>query len=637
VPDVFCPECALRGALAAGNQAGEGTLLRWFRQLTARKHNDKRSPASAQSDWRHSADMPAATPTPGQVIGDYEILDRIGGNMGLVYKARHILLDKVVVLKLVPAEWIADSARLARFQREMRAMGQLEHPNLVTAADARSVGDWHLVAMELIDGWDLQQLVRLRGPLPVNAACEVARQAAQGLQYAHEHGLIHRDIKPSNLMLTRAGIIKVIDMGLALIRDDSTAQLTQSGFVLGTMSYCAPEQFRDASHVDIRADIYSLGCTLYHLLTGKAPYWQKKTFPEIVEAHLHDPFPSLREARPDAPAELEALLARMTAKDRDARFATPREVVEALEPSVQGADLVRLVPATAPQNPVRRTATSKLRSSPERQRATTREERPKARWLRVAALLALLGTIAGVAFLSTNRPTHNSAAAATNAVASTPHSVVPASDLVVVLMDTTAPHGIYDEDNQRTGRSNAKELYELLQREIKDIPPENIDEQSVGLNWDRRNRVRLQRPHLVVIHRSIFYHPVAAALNFPYPDRNPPMTDEEFREFEQRYKILGDDKLREFLGDIGSSEPRTRFLVYSRGTDTNWLSPEFQVKWTKEVEDQYPALKGRVKTMLIDREMIDGKMTAPSFRNPKTREDFLKRVREILGIRAKHD
>src|SRR5687767_15784423 len=155
--------------------------------------------------------------------------------------------------------------------------------------------------MELIDGTDLQRLVEIHGPLPVAAACEAARQAALALQYAHEHGLIHRDIKPSNLMLTHAGTIKVIDMGIALIREESTAQLTQTGLVLGTMRYCAPEQFRDASRVDIRADIYSLGCTLYHLLAGKPPYSERKTFAEVVQAHLHESFPTLAEARPDAP------------------------------------------------------------------------------------------------------------------------------------------------------------------------------------------------------------------------------------------------------------------------------------------------------------------------------------------------
>src|SRR5207248_3410405 len=181
------------------------------------------------------------------------------------FRARHQLLNKVVALKLLPAEWIADPVRRARFLREMQAMGQLEHPNLVTASDARSVGQWLLVAMEWIDGYDLQRLIRDLGPLRIADACEAARQAAQGLQRAHEHGLVHRDIKPSNLMLTRTGIIKVIDMGLALARGDSAAHVTEHGLVLGTMSYCAPEQIQNASQVDIRADIYSLGCTLYHL------------------------------------------------------------------------------------------------------------------------------------------------------------------------------------------------------------------------------------------------------------------------------------------------------------------------------------------------------------------------------------
>jgi hypothetical protein len=167
----------------------------------------------------------------------------------------------------------------------------------------------------------------------------------------------------------------------------------------------------------------------------------------------------------------------------------------------------------------------------------------------------------------------------------------------------------------------------LIQREIPEIPPENIDEQSAGLNWNRRNRVRLQQPDLVVIHRSIFYHPVAAALGFRYPDEL--TTLEELKQFEQTYQILGDDKLREFMGDIASSVPRTKFLVYSRGTDTNWLSEQFRVKWTKELEALYPALKGRVSTMLID----GG--NKGTFRNLKTRDELLQKVRKILGLPEK--
>lgn len=353
VPDVFCPACALRGALAVesrapigpGAEQERGWCVGWLRRLYARIRGGRSQEinlASTENNGQSTAVIRVA-PEPGDVIEDYEILEKIGGNMGLVFKARHRLLDKVVALKLLPADWIAEPARLARFQREMRVMGQLEHPNLVTAADARSVGDWHLVAMEWIDGVDLLELVRMQGSLPVAAGCEVARQAALGLQYAHQHNLIHRDIKPSNLMLSRAGTVKVIDLGLALTREDRV-QLTERGLVLGTMSYCAPEQFQDASKVDIRADIYSLGCTLYQLLTGKAPYWQRKTFAEVVQAHLHEAFPGLAEARANIPAGLERVLARMTAKDPGARFNTPREVAEALEPFAQGADLKPLLP-----------------------------------------------------------------------------------------------------------------------------------------------------------------------------------------------------------------------------------------------------------------------------------------------------
>ena len=413
VPDIFCPACALRralavgGALALSSQRGGRTgqwmrLTNWLGRLRIRKQADPSQQiavASAVDNERRCPPMVA--PVQGDVIGDYEILEKIGGNMGLVFRARHRLLEKVVALKLLPADWISDPARMARFQREMRIMGQLEHPNLVTAADARSVDCWHLVAMEWIEGVDLQRLVRTEGPLPVAVSCEAARQAAVGLQYAHQHGLIHRDIKPSNLMLTRTGTIKVIDMGLALTKEDSAMQLTQTGLVLGTVTYCAPEQFRDASRVDIRADIYSLGCTLYHLLTGKAPYCERKAFAEVVQAHLNEPFPTLAAVRPDAPAGLETVLARMTAKDPASRFATPSAVAEALEPFAQGADLAPLVPASVPQSPPPRPAGAKATPAPNQRHSASNEQQPKAHWSRRAALVTLPAA-AGAVFLYLN-------------------------------------------------------------------------------------------------------------------------------------------------------------------------------------------------------------------------------------------
>jgi len=374
--------------------------------------------------------MTQVAPVAGDIIEDYEILEKIGGNMGLVFKARHRLLDKIVALKLFPVDWIADPGRLARFQREMRVMGQLAHPNLVTAADARSVDCWHLVAMEWIDGLDLQQLVRSEGAIPIAEACEAARQAALALQHAHEHGLIHRDIKPSNVMLTRGGTIKVIDMGLALTREDASVQLTHTGLVLGTMTYCAPEQFRDASTVDIRADIYSLGCTLYHLIAGKSPYCERKTFAGIVQAHLNEPFPSLGEAMADAPANLESVIARMTAKEPAARFSTPRAVAEALEPFARGANLERLLRKASQSASRRPNAKPPVTSEPSRPAAGV-ERRPSG-FVAWTAVLVVLLAIGGVAFVLMNRVE---------------------ADPVVVLMDTTAPGGVYDEENRlREGR-----------------------------------------------------------------------------------------------------------------------------------------------------------------------------------------
>ncbi len=547
----------------------------------------------------------ASIPVPGEVIEDYEILEKIGGNMGWVFKARHRLLNKVVALKLLPAESMADPNRLERFEREIRVLGQLEHPNLVTAADARRMDSWHFVAMEWIEGLDLYHLVKTHGAFPINAACEAARQAALGLQFAHEHGLIHRDIKPSNLMLTGVGTIKVIDMGLALANEGTSAQLTQTGQVMGTMNYCAPEQFRDASNVDIRADIYSLGCTLYHLLAGKAPYGHRKSITEVMQAHLNEPFPNLREARPDASEDLETLLKRMTEKDPGARFSTPCAVAEALERFAAGADLKPFVLTKAGQmTPAQIHPGKTPQPLQKRRRAEEPERRPKLPWPRLAARLVVLIAILGTAawFLSPRKP-------------------------VLVLMDTTAARGVYD-DNNKTGGSNAKEVAHALDdpewREL--LPQKNMHEVPVDLGWAREEHVIGLRPTLVIIHRSLIYHPWAAELSLPYP---PFKTHEEYLEFMKRYKILGDNPLREFLGAVGNAVPRARFLVYSRGTDTNWTSETFRQSWVKDLESGYPELVGRVTTM----EIPGGQKG--SFRNDDTRLLLRSNVAHILKLPVK--
>jgi hypothetical protein len=282
----------------------------------------------------------------GAVLGSYRLQRALGkGGMGRVYQAVHVRLQKVVAVKVLPPTHDSDTD-VARFLREMEALGALAHPNIVSATDAGEAGGRHFLVMEYVDGLDLGAVVRRHGPLTAADAAEAIRQAAAGLQYVHEHGRVHRDLKPSNLMLAADGTVKVLDLGLALLHRDRPAgdELTVSGQVMGTADYMAPEQWLDSHAVDIRADIYGLGCTLYKLLAGAAPFagpdWA--TAQRKRTAHLEAAVPPLRD-RPDVPEAFRAVLARMLAKDPDQRFPTPAAVAEALAPFTAGADLRRLL------------------------------------------------------------------------------------------------------------------------------------------------------------------------------------------------------------------------------------------------------------------------------------------------------
>ena len=205
-------------------------------------------------------------------IRDYELIEPLGyGGMGTVYRARHTRLEKLIALKLLPARRVPDELAVTRFRREMRAIGQLDHPSIVRATDAGEVDGHHFLAMELVDGVDLGKLVRQTGPLNGSNASALARLTALGMQYAHDRGIVHRDLKPSNLMLTQDGSLKILDLGLALLTTGGAGtvdELTTVGQLMGTLDYMAPEQFGDSHSVDLRADVYSLGATLYKLLTA---------------------------------------------------------------------------------------------------------------------------------------------------------------------------------------------------------------------------------------------------------------------------------------------------------------------------------------------------------------------------------
>ncbi len=317
------------------------------------------------------------------VVGPYVILERIGeGGMGQVFRARQKLLNRIVALKLIRKECLDNPRVVQRFQREIRAAGQLSHPHIVRAYDADLVDGTYYIAMEFIEGQDLAKIVKDRGPLPFDQACEYIRQAALGLQHAFERGMVHRDIKPANLLVMRAaasdrrrssgeipisaervskssgmisradiaakypwGVVKLLDLGLARCTDPFTGQaathLTQIGSVMGTPEYIAPEQARDSHTSDVRADLYSLGCTLYFLLTGQPPF-PHGTITEKLLQHQMDIPDSIAKARSErlfgwknsvevvVPAEVDRVVCKLLEKQPDRRFQTPLELANEL-------------------------------------------------------------------------------------------------------------------------------------------------------------------------------------------------------------------------------------------------------------------------------------------------------------------
>jgi serine/threonine protein kinase len=293
-------------------------------------------------------DMSAAERSLLGKLGDYELLGELGrGGMGAVYKARHTTMDRVVAVKLLPADKLTDASRIARFKREMKATAGIDHPNVVRAFDAREIDGTHLLVMEYVDGITLHEVIHRLGPLPVADACEIVRQTALGLQAAHEEGLVHRDVKPANLMLTRRGQVKLLDLGLARFHAPQSEDLavTAIGMALGTPDFMAPEQITDGASVDIRADIYGLGCTLFMLLAGRPPFCGKQygTAFEKLSGHLHESVPPVARFRSGLPEGLNELVGTMTAKEPGDRHAQPADVVAELERFCRGSNLVGLL------------------------------------------------------------------------------------------------------------------------------------------------------------------------------------------------------------------------------------------------------------------------------------------------------
>jgi eukaryotic-like serine/threonine-protein kinase len=268
----------------------------------------------------------------GFFLGRYKLLGQLGqGGMSMVYLGEHVLMQRLVAIKVLPKNRVTDTSYLARFHREARAAASLDHPNIVRAYDVDNDGDTHYLVMEFVDGRDLQQTVKKNGRLDYPLAADYIRQAAEGLGHAHANGLIHRDVKPANLLVDQKNVVKVLDLGLARFTDDDRASLTvqYDENVLGTADYLAPEQAVDSHGADARADIYSLGCALYFLLTGHPPF-PDGTLPQRLMAHQKQMPPSIAKERPDAPADLLAICMKMMAKKPAERYSSMNEVSQAL-------------------------------------------------------------------------------------------------------------------------------------------------------------------------------------------------------------------------------------------------------------------------------------------------------------------
>jgi serine/threonine-protein kinase len=293
-------------------------------------------------------------------VGQYVLLERLGeGAMGQVFKVRHRLLDRVAALKMIRHRYLSNPDAVRRFCKEIQAMARLSHPNIVYEFDAGIADDTYFIVMEYVEGVDLRSLVRREGPLGWARAADYVRQTAHGLQHAFERRMVHRDIKPSNLLLTTArssdsagpgnapnasgDVIKIFDMGLSLLLtppgEEDSASLTRANVFIGTPDYVAPEQAQSPHWADIRSDLYSLGCTLYFLLTGEPPFPGGTPLDKVIRHCQSEPLP-LEQRRPEAPDSLIRIVRRLMAKTPEARHATPAALAAALTDVLQAKRFV---------------------------------------------------------------------------------------------------------------------------------------------------------------------------------------------------------------------------------------------------------------------------------------------------------
>ncbi len=310
---------------------------------SGRKDNWVQTLVNSGKITRFQAEKIVAGKAKELIVGQYLLVNQLGkGGIGRVYKAIHRTMNREVAIKLLAPKFTNTAKARQLFQREVLAAGRLVHPNIATAYDANTQGNHHYLVMEHVDGPNLDQLVNRQGPLRPGLACEIIRQAALALQHASDMGMLHRDIKPANILVQKGTgntfTVKVVDFGLARLQVpgvDGAGEMgtivTKQNTVMGTPDYLSPEQARNMHKLDIRSDLYSLGCTFYFLLTGRVPFPKGTTVEKLIRHAKAEPVP-IASLRSDVPAEMIQVVQKSMAKDPNNRFQTPTELVQTLEP-----------------------------------------------------------------------------------------------------------------------------------------------------------------------------------------------------------------------------------------------------------------------------------------------------------------
>jgi len=396
------------------------------------------------------------------VLDHYVLVERLGeGATGQVFKARHVRMNRLAAVKVIRPELLTAPEAVKRFYREIEAVGRLTHPNVVQAYDAGPAGPTHFVAMEFVRGIDLAKLVENSGPLPAGAVADYLRQTALGLQHAHEKGMVHRDIKPANLMLAAQGsVVKILDMGLArlhraAVESQRAGALTVEGMLTGTPDFMAPEQADDPHTVDIRADLYSLGCSGYALLAGRVPFPEPGLAQKLVRHQQVEP-EALERLRPDLPAGLGAVVRKLMAKRAADRYQTPAEAATALAPWASGVPVTAVTVASTgvpyldaatagPDSGSTLVCGASIRP-PSGSPVTIREGRPTRR--RLASALTILGVGLGVVAALTLLPKGQSPVAVNPSSHGASSSSMPSPSDAVAQIErfqgevfVTTPHG----------------------------------------------------------------------------------------------------------------------------------------------------------------------------------------------------